>query len=55
MSPEYDHMMERIGNSDLNKTGNVRITYNEARSLTHCSRRKAINITYFECVFVFLA
>jgi len=36
MFPEYDRMMERVGNTDLNKKGNVRVT------LTHCCRRKAI-------------
>ena len=36
----------------VNKTGNVRITYFEARSYNHCCSRKTINITYSEYMFV---
>ena len=34
----------------LNRTDNVRRNKIEARSRNHCCRRKAISITYSECV-----
>ena len=39
---------------DNKKTGNLRITYTEARSCNHYCYGKAISITYFECVSVAL-
>jgi hypothetical protein len=41
-----------VNNISLNKAGSVRITCIEARSRNHCCRRKAIIITYAECVSV---
>jgi hypothetical protein len=39
----------------LDNTSNVRITYNTGgRSRNHCCRRKAIRVTYSECVSVAL-
>jgi hypothetical protein len=43
-----------VYNISLNKPGSVRITCIGARSRNHCYRRKAILITYAECVSVAL-